>query len=123
MLPNDAGLEVKLALARQLFEYSSMRTFDDKGFTRAAYGEGKQIVHDMVAAPVCSKVAFWRGLVSRSWPRRFSTASCRSCAADELAEQWRMQIGHVSKSARRRGDERQVQRTNPGGLAVGLPAC
>lgn len=50
MLPNDSCVEAGLALARQLFEQIGARTFDGTGFTRAAYGEGEQIAHNIVAA-------------------------------------------------------------------------
>lgn len=50
MLPRDHSLDAGLALARDLFERIGARSFDGKGFTRAAYGEGEQAAHDIVAA-------------------------------------------------------------------------
>ncbi len=50
MLPAEDALEAGLALARSLFKDIGDRTFDGVGFTRAAYGEGEQIAHDIVAA-------------------------------------------------------------------------
>jgi N-carbamoyl-L-amino-acid hydrolase len=50
MLPRDHSLDAGLALARDLFERIGARSFDGKGFTRAAYGEGEQATHDIVAA-------------------------------------------------------------------------
>lgn len=49
MLPADAALETGLVLARELFETIGGRTFDGVGFTRAAYGAGEQLAHDIVA--------------------------------------------------------------------------
>lgn len=46
----ESSVEAGLALARQLFETIGAHTFDGVGFTRAAYGEGEQIAHDIVAA-------------------------------------------------------------------------
>ncbi|MER2533838.1 MAG: hydantoinase/carbamoylase family amidase [Rhizobiaceae bacterium] len=48
-LPHDQAVEAALSLARALFDTIGSRTFDGVGFTRAAYGEGEQIAHDIVA--------------------------------------------------------------------------
>jgi N-carbamoyl-L-amino-acid hydrolase len=50
MLPGDDALDAGLALAHSLFNDIGDRTFDGVGFTRAAYGAGEQIAHDIVAA-------------------------------------------------------------------------
>lgn len=50
MLVDDCSMETGLSLARQLFDTIGKRTFDGIGYTRAAYGEGEQVAHDIVAA-------------------------------------------------------------------------
>jgi beta-ureidopropionase / N-carbamoyl-L-amino-acid hydrolase len=50
MLPNESAIQAGLTLARQLFDTIGRRTFDGVGFTRAAFGEGEQIAHDIVEA-------------------------------------------------------------------------
>lgn len=49
MMLGESSIEAALALARQLFDTIGTRTFDGIGFTRAAYGEGEQTAHDLVA--------------------------------------------------------------------------
>ena len=49
-IPDEQAIEAGLSLARSLFETVGSRTFDGVGFTRAAYGEGEQIAHDIVAS-------------------------------------------------------------------------
>lgn len=49
MVPDETTLQAGLSLARELFDTIGRRTFDGVGFTRAAYGEGEQIAHDIVA--------------------------------------------------------------------------
>lgn len=50
MRPNDEALQAGLSLARSLFDDIGRRTFDGVGVTRAAYGGGEQLAHDIVAS-------------------------------------------------------------------------
>jgi N-carbamoyl-L-amino-acid hydrolase len=50
MLLKDGAIQAGLALAYQLLDEIGRRTFDGVGYTRAAYGAGEQIAHDIVAA-------------------------------------------------------------------------
>lgn len=45
----DNHLSVGFDLAKELFEKIGKASFDGTGFTRAAYGEGEQMAHDIVA--------------------------------------------------------------------------
>lgn len=45
----ETSLNVGLRLAADLFTEIGQRTFDGVGVTRAAYGEGEQLAHDLVA--------------------------------------------------------------------------
>lgn len=50
MLPPQTAVETGLELARALLDSIAKRSFDGVGYTRAAYGEGEQVAHDIVAA-------------------------------------------------------------------------
>jgi N-carbamoyl-L-amino-acid hydrolase len=50
MIPAQSSIDAGLARADQLFELIGAKTFDGVGFTRAAYGEGEQCAHDIIAA-------------------------------------------------------------------------
>lgn len=50
MLPGQSSIDAGLVVARRLFDAIGTKTFDGVGFTRAAYGEGEQCAHDMIAA-------------------------------------------------------------------------
>ncbi len=49
MHPDDGALRKGLALAEELFGRIGSASFDGAGFTRAAYGPGEQMAHDIVA--------------------------------------------------------------------------
>ncbi len=45
----EIGIEAGLAFAEPLFDVIGERSFDGIGFTRAAYGPGEQMAHNVVA--------------------------------------------------------------------------
>ncbi len=49
-LPLETDIAAGIAIARRLFDLIGKSSFDGTGFTRAAYGEGEQMAHDVVTA-------------------------------------------------------------------------